>query len=100
MGIVSVLWLILGFLACYRLTRLITADQITLPFRTWILDRSTWVGYLVTCDWCLSIWIAPWVASAVLFHLDQPAVQIGLVALSASAVTGLLSMLESRLDFQ
>ncbi len=94
----SVLSLILGFLACYRLTRLVTADQITLPIRTWVLDRSTWAGYLVTCDWCLSIWVAPWVASAVLFHSERAVVQVGLVALSASAVTGLLSLVESKIE--
>ncbi len=99
-AVMSVLWLVLGALACYRLTRLVTADQITLPLRTWVLDRSTWFGYLVTCDWCLSIWIAPWITAGIMFHGEHLFVQAPIVALSVSAITGLLSMIESRLDFQ
>ncbi len=99
-GVVSVLWLILGALACYRLTRLVTADQITLPLRTWVLDRNRWFGYLVTCDWCLSIWVAPWITAGIMFHGEHLFVQAPIVAFSLSAVTGLLSMIESRLDSQ
>ena len=94
----NTLWLIIAMLATYRLTRLITADQITKGLRGWIVERSEWLGYLVTCDWCLSIWFAPGPAIAVLVYGDVLAVRVVLVALALSAVTGLLSLVERRLD--
>ena len=91
-------WLIITILATYRLVRLVTADQITLPLRSWVADRSEWAGYLVTCDWCLSIWIAPAPTAALLLWQEHLPVQIALLALALSALTGLLSLLERRLD--
>jgi len=95
---VSALWLIIAMLATYRLTRLVTADEITKGLRGWVLDRSQWFGYLVTCDWCLSVWIAPVPAVAVVAYGDVRAVQVALLALALSGLTGLLSLLERRLD--
>lgn len=45
-------------LALARLTRLVVADEIFRPLRNWTMDRSTWFGYLVTCPWCMSVWLA------------------------------------------
>lgn len=94
----NVLWLIIAMLATYRLTRLVTADKITERLRGFVVDRSEWLGYLVTCDWCLSIWVAPAPTIAVLWWGDVMLVQAVLVALALSAVTGLLSLIERRLD--
>lgn len=85
-------------LSAYRLTRLVTADKITEPIRAWVEARGPRIGYLVTCDWCLSVWVAPVPAAAVVFWPDSNWVLVGLTALSASALTGLLSIIESRLD--
>lgn len=92
------LWLVIAMLATYRLTRLVTADEITKGVRGWVVDRSEWAGYLVTCDWCLSVWFAPGPALAVIMWGDVVAVRVVLVALALSAVTGLLSLVERRLD--
>lgn len=89
---------ILAFLTCYRLTRLVTADVITQPFRSWVADRSLWASYLVSCDWCLSIWIAPFVAAPAVLWPDNTLVLIVMAWFSLSAVTGLLSTIESKLD--
>lgn len=94
----NALWLIIAMLATYRLTRLVTADKITERLRGFVVDRSEWLGYLVTCDWCLSIWVAPVPTIAVLWWGDVMLVQAVLVALALSAVTGLLSLIERRLD--
>jgi hypothetical protein len=94
----NTLWFVIALLATYRLTRLVTADKITERVRIWVIGRSDWLGYLVTCDWCLSIWVAPLPATAVLVWGDITAVQVGLVALAVSGATGLLSLLERRLD--
>jgi hypothetical protein len=91
-------WLVITMLATYRLTRIVTADEITKNIRGWVVDRSEWFGYLVTCDWCLSIWVAPFPALALLLWTDIIIVQVGLVALALSAITGLFSLLERKLD--
>ena len=90
--------LILVVLATYRLTRLVTADRVTDWFRAWAERSNATLGYLVTCDWCLSIWVAPWPALAVVVWPGNRAVLIVLVGLAASAGTGLLSLAERRLD--
>lgn len=91
-------WFIVVALATYRLTRLVTADKITERVRSFVEVRSQWLGYLVTCDWCLSIWVAPLPTLFALRAGDRWWVQAGLVALGASALTGLLSLAERRLD--
>ena len=94
----SSLLIIVAALATYRLTRLVTADKITEPIRTWVMDRSQWAGYLVSCDWCLSIWIAPPVALCAILWGDNRLVLVVILWLALSAVVGLLSLVEARLD--
>jgi hypothetical protein len=93
----TVFELVIVGLATYRLTRLVTADRIMDWLRAWVESRSGWLGYLVTCDWCLSIWLAPPLVTLMVLHGDNRVVFVGLVALAVSAVTGLLSMIEGRL---
>jgi hypothetical protein len=89
-------WLLIA-LATYRLTRLVTTDTILARPREWVQARYDRLGYLVGCDWCSSIWIAPgpvligvlWDSSAALVLLAIPAV---------SAVTGILATLVDRLE--
>lgn len=53
-------------LATKRLTRLITEDQITSTPRNALLSRypNTNLAYLLTCNWCSSIWAASLVTIA------------------------------------
>lgn len=92
------LLIILTALATYRLTRLITADRILQAPRAWIVQRSRWLGYLVTCDWCLSIWIAPAPTALAILYPEERITWAILIGLSASAIVGILSMIEARLD--
>lgn len=94
----SVLMVVLVVVATYRLTRLVTADRILDRFRAWCERSNSTLGYLVTCDWCLSIWVAPWPALAVVLWPGNRAVIFGLLALTASAGTGLLALLERKVD--
>lgn len=93
----SVLLALLAIGATYRLTRLLTADFITKPIRTFVNRRwgDNRLSYFVTCDWCVSFWFA-WapVTAAVLWPTNR-VVWIVLLALTASAVTGLAA---SRLE--
>lgn len=94
----TALWFLIVVLATYRVTRLFTADRIMQPVRDFVEVRSQWLGYLVTCDWCLSMWVAPWPLLAYLRAGDALVVQWGLGMLAASACAGLLSVVEGRLD--
>lgn len=95
---IEVVWFGVVVLAVYRLTRLVTADRIMDWFRAWVEARSGWAGYLVTCDWCLSIWVAPPVVFAGIVWGELLPVRVVFGALAASALTGLLSVAERRLD--
>ena len=77
-------WLLVVYALCvYRLTRLVTTDFIFDPFRDWVRARAfetmvrsnlagdvvdskvqprsrlwVWLFNLITCDWCISFWLA------------------------------------------
>lgn len=83
-------------LAVFRVTRLFTTDVIFERFREWVWKRKppkTAIGYLFTCNWCLSIWFA---SLFTLCYTIEPTVTV-YVALpfAFSAVAGLIS---ARLD--
>ena len=106
----STILVVLTLLACWRVARLLTVDFIFDRPRRWAAgtepdaepgdgqDLRPTIGYLVTCPWCMSIWTSPpLVAAAVLWPLNNY-VLIGLFALAASGVTGILTVVEARLD--
>lgn len=85
--------LVLHALAVFRLTRLAAVDVVLAGPRDRILarlePRRPLLAYLVTCMWCLSVWVAAgWFVLAVL--LPTPAA-IAAVPLAWSAVAGLLA---------
>lgn len=84
------LLVLLTVLATYRLTRLVTADSISLPLRI-RLESRPFIGALVSCSWCLSVWLSPVVAAVAVLWPENRAVWVVLLALSASAVTGMLA---------
>lgn len=80
-------------LAVFRITRLITTDEILSKIREKIWKKypphQGGVGYLITCDWCTSIWVSSLVLT-VYKIAPTPAITIwGIFALSGAA--GLLS---------
>ena len=90
-------WLHLALLigATARLTRVVTADYITRGPREWVIRRAgeeSKLAYLITCDWCASIYVALVVAG--LMQIDHPAVTVIAAALTASHVTGIATRLE------
>lgn len=101
-----------GLFTTARLTRLLAADRVLLPLRRAIVARygpSSAPGYLIHCRWCVSIYLAPVVAAAVLWlwllllpalahALGWPArVLLGaLLALTYSHGTALLAGLEDE----
>ena len=87
--------LILAALGTYRLTRLVTTDRIADAPREWVQARYDRLGYLVGCDWCSSVWLAPWLVGPAIVWPNNRAVLAVLGVLAASAVTGLLATWEA-----
>ncbi|AYR02648.1 hypothetical protein J1766_gp12 [Gordonia phage Bizzy] len=55
------LTLLLTILFVWRVTRLIIADAILDRPRNWVVLRygpDQWFAYLITCAWCVSVWVA------------------------------------------
>lgn len=80
--------------AIARLTRLVTADFITSPIRDRLTERwgeEAKRSYLLTCDYCASIYIAPVVATVAVLWPTNRVIIIGLIALTASFVAGIIA---------
>ena len=94
MTLTPIYWLVL-LLAVARLTRLVTRDYITQPFRRWVQRHAPdKLAYLVSCPWCASFWIAGVVVPPGIVWHDNRAVLAALVALGCSYATGLLNQLD------
>lgn len=92
-------WLIvLTLVAVYRLTRLVTSDYIAEPIRKWAERRwgtESKRAYLLTCNWCLSIYVAPAVAVPVVLWPSNRIVWAVVLSLTASAVAGLIATMQT-----
>lgn len=84
---------IISSLATYRLTRLVTTDEIASPIREKIWQthppESSRLGYLLTCNWCSSVYAASALQiSRIIAPRTTTAVE---TILALSAVAGLLA---------
>ncbi len=76
-----------------RITRVLTVDQISYPIRQRIvvwLGPDNWFAYLVTCPWCLGLWVSAGVGAASYFYGDTRWWFYVALAGSASLLTGLI----------
>jgi hypothetical protein len=94
----TILDFIIFSLATYRATRLITRDEIFQSLRNRIWNRfppeTTKTGYLLTCEWCSSVWLG--LAFVSWYTIDASSFRFFAVALSLSATAGLLTAYENR----
>jgi len=84
-------FLIVG--ATVRLTRLVTADYLLHDVRDWLTERwgeDSHRAYLIGCDYCASMWLAVPTATVGWLWGDNRVVAIGLIALTASQIAGML----------
>lgn len=98
---------VLAGLCTYRLTLLVTADEITERPRAWLIRaiegrrkrrKKPKAVYLLSCPWCASFWVSlPVVASALEWGHDYWWL-LAAGSLSASAVTGFLASYASPGD--
>ena len=89
-------YLILGT-AIYRLTRLVTTDTILERVREKVWKKfpphKNGIGYLITCNWCTSIWVATLVFSMYKMA-TEPTIFVSTI-LSLSAFAGFISRADS-----
>lgn len=106
----EILVVALVMLATHRLTHLVVADRITRYPREWLQLRAerrwferhpgasdgdewrSWLGYMLSCPWCVSPWVGGAVTLGSMWTVGLPAPL--LVWLAASSVTGLLASKE------
>jgi hypothetical protein len=83
---------LLAFGATARLTRLVTDDYLTRHLRVLVIRRTgvaSDLTYLVTCAWCLGLWMSAGVFTLAYFYGGQPWFVWPAAALTASWLYGL-----------
>ncbi len=94
--VITPLVLAITALAVARVTRLVTDDYLLAEPRArtiqWLGEESK-LAYLLTCPWCVSIYIAAAAAPAADWAGHSPWYLIPATALALSHVTGLLAQL-------
>lgn len=83
-------------LATFRISRLFTVDVIFENLREWIWKKKpphTKIGYLFTCNWCMSIWVASLLV--ICYTIITTATTLIALPFALSAVAGLIA---ARLD--
>lgn len=80
--------------AVMRLTRAVTADRISQAPREALTERwgeDSLKAYFISCDYCVSTYVAPVVAAVTVLWGDNRVIIIGLLALTASMIAGLVA---------
>ena len=89
---IGLLTLIVLVLAAYRLTRLITAD--TFPFEKLRFEKhGTWLGMLITCPFCMSVWVGGFLATGQGLMGGEWVWQVFVGSMAISALVSLLAAL-------
>lgn len=97
MSPMNTLALVLTLLATARVTRLVTEDTLLDPPRTWALGKllarnpEHKVAYLLTCPWCVSVYVGAAAAAAWWAWGDTRIFTAAVAALAASYVAGFLA---------
>ena len=90
--------LVIGVLACARVTRIMVTDRIGAPWRRWVVARwgpDSMPAYLAHCPWCTGMWVCaavmPWCVitpGAVLLAILAPFAASYLVGMMAEREGG------------
>lgn len=91
-------------LATARLIRLLTEDTITKAFRRWWLKKhpaTTLPGYLITCAWCTSVYLAVAPAISWVVAPEHPVLKSGAAVFAfswlATAAHKLIHLLDAKI---
>jgi hypothetical protein len=95
--VMSAINFIILALAVFRISRLIIKDEVLAPLRNAFWEKfppeRSYLGFLFTCEWCVSMWVA---LPVVLFYAAFPTMTLLIGCIFAlSAVSSLLT---ARLD--
>ncbi|MFE1246379.1 hypothetical protein [Streptomyces sp. NPDC058735] len=88
----SVLVFLLSLGTVCRVTRFLTKDALAAGLRSRIADRfgdDSRLAYLITCGWCVSIWVAGAVTALAYWAGEETWFQAGATLLTLSYLTGL-----------
>jgi|LakMenE01Jun11ns_1017448.scaffolds.fasta_scaffold8773101_1 hypothetical protein len=89
---ITVLDLAILSLAAYRIVRLITTDYIFNPIREriwrWSKPDGVGIGYLITCEWCMGLWVASGLVG--MYTIASETTVVVSCVFAISAVVGLL----------
>lgn len=84
-------------LAVFRITRLVTTDTILEKAREFVWKKSppekNGVGYLITCNWCSSIWV-----SSLVFSMYKISTEPTIFVCSIFALSGVAGIITSRVE--
>ena len=73
-------------LAAYRISRLIVDDEVFDAPRArlhyWLLDRNDWVLRLISCGYCVSVWVS----GVLIFTRRRPSLRAWMVASGVAAL--------------
>jgi hypothetical protein len=85
--------LVILSLAAFRLTRFVTTDTIFNRQRSFIWRKfppeSTKLGYLITCPWCIGVWLSSLVYLSYIIFPEQTIAVCSVLCISA--IVGLVS---------
>lgn len=95
----ALLFLAVMALTVARVTGLVVSDSITEPLRDrillWLDDRPAtlgeWLGKLITCPWCVGMWVSLAAAPLAVWMIGLPWLLVLPVALAFSQVTGMIA---------
>jgi hypothetical protein len=91
--------IVLALLAIWRLARLLIVDEITRPLREAVIARGgDKLAYLVTCPWCISVWVGWPLLLGPIYFPDNRVLLLVNAALAGSLAAGLGQTVEDRLD--
>lgn len=99
----SVLFVVLFCLAVHRVTRFVTKDSFppVARVRAWIErrgDYASWQAYLVTCPWCVSIYVSTGMVLSSIWFVDASFILWPILLLTASGVTGIIEEIMSHYE--
>jgi hypothetical protein len=92
MDILNPIALLLLALATFRISRLFIVDVIFDDIRNKVWEKyppTTKVGYLFTCTWCMSFWVASLIT--ICYTIVPVATVVACIPFALSAVAGLVA---------
>ena len=91
---IGIVTLVLLTFAVARITRLIVIDEITQPWRQWVIDKfgdpdNSKISFLAHCPWCTGVWVSAPMTAITYIWPQSPTWQAILAFLAVAHVAAL-----------